>query len=139
MNFPETKLPTPKFEVGQKVQLVGDRKWWRRKLLRHVIKHWRLGKKTLSKTNKAKALVRECMKVFDEATTAEIAGIRPEYGHPIDYPEMNACYLADIPGASNGITFAYHLCFRYIRNGNNLAMVTGCAVASDADLAPLEE
>lgn len=131
------ELPKPRYAIGDSVILsIGsDRKYSRHLFLRHLVKKWRCRGRRLG--SGGKAIVRECLAVFDAATRAEIAGIAAGGMDALDYAKMNECYIGGVPGASSPLSYRYQLLFRWVDdNGNKLAMVTGESIAFASWLSP---
>ena len=130
-----SKIPTPKFKIGDKViwKMNDHRKYNEKKYLQHLIKYWRRGRGgVLNKVTKK--IIRRAYRVICKARRVEVAGIVCKGMYGVDIAEYNECYVGGVRGASSPLRFKYQLLFRWRRGRNILAMTTGIPVAEEFNL-----
>lgn len=139
IEYTGTTVPVPKFQIGQEVLFVIrdiDGNYFDDLYLRHLIKHMRsiiddpemlefTGRKTNIMPEHNKQMIRDQMRIYRTAkkSTVIIAGIAPEYGHNIDAPAFNKCYL-NRGSCHSGLSYVYHMCIMHMIDGKECAMVT---------------
>jgi hypothetical protein len=134
------EIPKPQFTVGDRVCLIyneGSGRFWRKRYLRHLIKHNRQACKATGPLPECiKGAIWETYHRFAEAREAEVVGVVPGFMvYNRDSCHYNACYLGGVSGASSPISYQYHLCIRWEDDeGRELALVTGIPVAEEHNL-----
>ncbi|MBF6043367.1 hypothetical protein H8F22_31250 [Pseudomonas sp. P154a] len=140
-------MPTPKFQVGDLVsldfRLEVDRPYFWKQILRNEIRQIRrfMPQRPMHPHNKAQ--IREKMEGARNATTIQIAGIRPWGGHNVGNVAAEG-YLAGWPGAASPLEYHFYLAFRWTNaEGHAVAYIPTIGNAhnnmlSALNLAPIE-
>lgn len=143
----EATMPRPKFQVGDQVsldfRLEVDRPYFWKQILRNEIRQIRrfMPQRPMHPHNKAQ--IREKMEGARNATTIQIAGIRPWGGQNVGHVAAEG-YLAGWPGAASPLEYHFYLAFRWTNaDGHAVAFIPTIGNAhknmlSPVDLAPIE-
>lgn len=143
----DSHLKAPTFQIGQKIvpgeQWERDFPFYRQQYALHLIRKYREIQPRICEYNGMKpsggripegnkAQIRECLRVFSEAKSFEVAGIVFRHGFNLDSTDFNACYLAGVPGAASPPSYGIQLLIRFKKDNNNLALVMSYPVAADS-------
>jgi len=138
---PEHEIKKPKFNIGDKVIYCpnkenGNKNFWRKRYLRHLIKDHRIvctRIDELEKNGKLKKHTKndiiKCMKILDNAYNkpVEIIGIVAINVFNGDSVSFNQCYVND-GHCHSGTRFEYQILIRFKKGKNTLALITGIPV-----------
>lgn len=136
-----SELKHPGLQLGQK--MVRGNEWERdfpfylEQYALHLIRRYRsIGNKHGRIPEHNKHQIRECLRIFSEATQFEIAGIYVDHGFNLDSTDFNACYVAGVRGAASPPSYGVQLLIRFKKDDANLALITGTFGLSDYALKP---
>ncbi len=140
-------FPQPKFKLGDKVVYIRAKDWWRGEYLRHLVSFWRNVSRDEPRRDRSlgtggKTIIREVMRVFDQAEYFYVVGIHAEGMHVRDYV-ANTCYF-NSGQCHDGISYEYQLAAvaphtQTSGRPTTVGFHTGLPVAGDYDLKLFEE
>jgi len=111
-----TALPAPTFQVNNVVRYRNDkdndRRWFLRRLVRHLIRETRKYQGPGGKLHSNhKVRIRSAIDRVMNATRMVVAGVVPTYSICCGISPAHIAYLKGIPGAAAGVQYIYHICF----------------------------